>query len=66
MIKKVPKEELKLGMYIHDLNCGWMDHNFFRSRFMLRKEEDLKKIHASGIGDVYIDTIKGIDAEGPS
>jgi len=64
MIKKVRKEDLKLGMYIHDLNCGWMDHNFFRSRFMLRKEEDLQKIHASGIVDLYIDTVKGIDADG--
>ncbi|WP_005036596.1 HD-GYP domain-containing protein [Holophaga foetida] len=66
MIKKVRKEDLKLGMYIHDLNCGWMDHNFFRSRFMLRKEEDLQKIHASGITELYIDTVKGIDADGPT
>nr|WP_320133682.1 HD-GYP domain-containing protein [uncultured Holophaga sp.] len=66
MIKKVPKQALKLGMYIHDLNCGWMDHNFFRSRFMLRREEDLQKILGSGITEVYIDTVKGIDAEGLS
>jgi putative nucleotidyltransferase with HDIG domain len=62
MIKKVHKGELKLGMFIHDLNCGWMDHSFLRNSFMLRKEGDLEKILASGIADVYIDTIKGIDA----
>jgi putative nucleotidyltransferase with HDIG domain len=61
MIKRVRVEELKLGMYIHDLNCGWMDHNFLRSRFMLRKEEDLKKLQESKIGELYIDTVKGID-----
>ena len=62
MIKRVRVEDLKLGMYIHDLNCGWMDHNFLRSRFMLRKEEDLRKLQEGKIGEVYIDTVKGIDS----
>ena len=62
MIKKVNKEDLKLGMFIHDLNCGWMEHSFLRNSFMLRKESDLLKIINSGISEVYIDTIKGIDA----
>jgi putative nucleotidyltransferase with HDIG domain len=66
MIKKVNKADLKVGMYIHDLNCGWMDHSFFRRRFPLKREEDLKKIHESGITEVYIDTEKGLDAEGPT
>jgi len=61
MIKKVSKADLKLGMFIHDLNCGWMEHSFLRNSFMLRKESDLAKILESGIADVYIDTIKGID-----
>ncbi len=61
MIKKVSKSDLKLGMFIHDLNCGWMDHNFLRNSFMLRKESDLDKILESRITEVYIDTIKGID-----
>jgi putative nucleotidyltransferase with HDIG domain len=66
MIKKVPKKDLKLGMFIHDLNCGWMDHSFWRSRFMLRKEEDLQKILDSSISEVYIDTLKGLDADAPT
>lgn len=66
MIKKVKKEELQVGMYIHDLNCGWMDHSFFRRRFALKSEGDLRKIHESSIREVYIDTEKGLDAEGPT
>lgn len=61
MIKKVGIADLRIGMYIHDLNAGWMDHSFFRPRFMLRKEEDLLKIQRSGIREVYIDTVKGMD-----
>ena len=53
-------------MYIHDLNCGWMGHSFFRRRFMLRKEEEIQKILKSGIREVYIDTTKGLDAVGPT
>jgi putative nucleotidyltransferase with HDIG domain len=48
-------------MFIHDLNCGWMDHSFLRNSFMLRKESDLEKVAKSGITEVYIDTLKGID-----
>ena len=65
MIKKVAKEQLQLGMFIHDLKCGWMDHSFLRNSFMLRKEGDLERILQSGIADVLIDTIKGIDVAGP-
>jgi putative nucleotidyltransferase with HDIG domain len=61
MIKKVPTTELKLGMFIHDLNCGWMEHSFLRASFMLRKDSDLQKLQESPIGEVYIDTVKGLD-----
>jgi putative nucleotidyltransferase with HDIG domain len=66
VIKKIHKSDLRLGMYIHDLNCGWINHGFWRQNFMLRREEDLAKILESPIGDVYIDTLKGLDGEGPS
>ena len=53
MIKKVSKSDLKLGMFIHDLNCGWMDHSFLRNSFMLRKEggpeEDRRERHLRGL-----------------
>jgi putative nucleotidyltransferase with HDIG domain len=62
MIKKVSTDELKLGMYIYDLNCAWMKHPFLRKSFMLRKEADLRTILDSPSREVYIDTLKGLDA----
>jgi putative nucleotidyltransferase with HDIG domain len=62
VIKKISKHQLQLGMFIHDLNCRWMGHAFLRNRFMLRNEEDLLRIMDSSIEDVYIDTVKGVDA----
>jgi putative nucleotidyltransferase with HDIG domain len=65
MIKKVKKEELKVGMYVHDLNCGWLGHGFFRRRFMVKNEGDVKKIRESSAIEIYIDTDKGLDANEP-
>lgn len=64
MIKKVPVSELRLGMFVHDLNIGWMAHAFLRPRFMLKREEDLQTLRASGVVEVYIDTVKGLDLAG--
>lgn len=48
-------------MYIHDLDCKWMDHPFVSNRFLVRNIEIAKKISSSGIRDFYIDTAKGKD-----
>jgi putative nucleotidyltransferase with HDIG domain len=66
-IKKIPSARLKPGMFIHDLNCGWMDHPFLSTRFKLESERDLKKILETGIREVYVDTALGLDvADAPT
>lgn len=67
MIKKVKVSDLSPKMYIHDLNCAWIDHPFLRNRFMIESGFDIEKIAAYGIRDVYIDTDLGLDvADAPS
>ena len=61
MIKKIDVIDLKPQMYIHDMNCPWIDHPFLRNRFLLDSEEDIEKIAAYGIRQVYIDTRLGLD-----
>ncbi|MDD3482535.1 HD-GYP domain-containing protein [Azovibrio restrictus] len=61
MIKKISVAELIPGMYIHDLNCGWMDHPFLTNSFAVEDEEKVAKIRAHGIREVYIDTEQGLD-----
>lgn len=61
MIKKIAIEQLQLGMYIHDLNCGWLDHGFLRTRFLLKSDASLDKIRQIGIRELYIDTERGLD-----
>ncbi len=48
-------------MFIHDLDCGWMDHPFLRDSFMLEDDAQIEKIVGIGIREVYIDTRKGLD-----
>ena len=62
MIKKIGVRELRVGMFIHDLSCNWMDHPFVRSRLLLTTEDEIRKIIDAGIHEVYIDTSKGLDA----
>lgn len=64
MIKRIQVGQLRLGMYIQDLNCGWAEHPFVRTRFLLKDPKDLDKIRAIGVDELYIDTSRGADAEG--
>lgn len=64
MLKRIPIEQLRLGMYVHEFCGSWMDHPFWRSAFLLDSEKDLHTIQTTGIKEVWIDTSKGLDIEG--
>ncbi|RZI41851.1 HD-GYP domain-containing protein [Herbaspirillum sp. HC18] len=67
MIKKIGVQQLKVGMYVHDLCCDWMNHPFMRSRLMVTSENEIQKIIDAGIHELYIDTDKGMDvADAPT
>ena len=63
MLKRITIQDLRLGMYIQELCGSWMEHPFWRSRFLLTQQNDLKTLIASGIQEVWIDTGKGLDVE---
>ncbi|MFT3760519.1 HD-GYP domain-containing protein [Thauera sp.] len=61
MIKLIPIDTLRPGMYVHDLNCEWMEHNFVRNRFTIDSEETVAEIRTLGVPEVWIDTERGLD-----
>lgn len=61
MIKKIDINQLNRGMFIHDLNCGWMVHPFLRKQFLLDSDEDLATIRGLGVRELFIDTARGDD-----
>ncbi|MCL1908332.1 MAG: HD-GYP domain-containing protein [Holophagaceae bacterium] len=67
MIKKVKASDLKVGMYVHDLNVPWLEHGFAKNRFLIQDEKQIEKIIQVNISEVLIDTVRGIDdAHSPS
>ncbi|GGX96329.1 HD-GYP domain-containing protein [Vogesella alkaliphila] len=61
MIKCIDIADVKIGMYVHDLNCDWTSHPFFRKRFQIKSDDEIAKIIEAGIHEIYIDTEKGLD-----
>ncbi|WP_368643735.1 HD-GYP domain-containing protein [Castellaniella ginsengisoli] len=68
MIKKVPVSQLCVGMYVHDLGGSFLDHSFWRSRFLIQNERKLRRVQESKLDWVLIDTSRGVDvsAGGPA
>ena len=64
MRKRIPIEQLRLGMHVHEFCGSWMDHPFWRGAFLLDNPDDLQTILSTGIKEVWIDTSKGLDVEG--
>ncbi len=60
-IKKIPISKLRKGMFVHDLNCGWMDHPFLTNQFPVKDDDTLKTVCGMGLRELYIDTKKGLD-----
>lgn len=61
MLKKINARNLQLGMHLHELCGSWMAHPFWRSKFTLTDAEDIRRILDSGITEVWIDIVKGLD-----
>lgn len=61
MIKCIDIADVKIGMYVHDLNCDWTSHPFFRKRLLIKSDDEIAKIVEAGIHELYIDTEKGLD-----
>ncbi|GHC98488.1 cyclic di-GMP phosphodiesterase [Pseudorhodoferax aquiterrae] len=64
MLKKIACSQLRLGMFVHEFCGSWVDHPFWRSKFVLGTDAQLQKILQSGVSELWIDTDKGLDLEG--
>ncbi|HTH95184.1 MAG TPA: HD-GYP domain-containing protein [Rhodocyclaceae bacterium] len=61
MLKKISATELRVGMFIHELCGGWMDHPFWRSSFAVNDARDMDRVRECGVTELWIDTERGID-----
>jgi len=61
MLKRIDVKHLALGMYLHEFCGSWMEHPFWRTRFVLDDPHDLELIRATSIHEVWIDVSRGAD-----
>ncbi len=61
MLKKIKIEEARLGMHLHELCGTWLDHPFWKTKFVLRDPVVLFKLKSSGVAECWIDIAKGVD-----
>ncbi|NHC06498.1 HD-GYP domain-containing protein [Azonexus fungiphilus] len=63
MLKQIPVDQLRLGMHLQAFCGAWLEHPFWRTRFVLKDPADLALIRASTIREVWIDIDKGLDVD---
>jgi HD-GYP domain-containing protein (c-di-GMP phosphodiesterase class II) len=61
MLKKISVEQLCLGMHLQDFCGAWLDHPFWRTKFVLTDAKDIQLILESPIKEVWINISKGLD-----
>jgi putative nucleotidyltransferase with HDIG domain len=61
MIREIAIEQLRVGMYVYDLNLAWQSHPFAWQCFLIEDAEMLRKIVDSGIARLEIDNELGVD-----
>ena len=63
MLKKIAVEHVRLGMHLQAFCGAWIDHPFWRTRFVLTNPQDLKLILDSSIKEVWINAALGLDVD---
>ena len=61
MLKKIQVNQLTVGMFVHGFEAGWLNHPFWRERFLIDEPTRLRKIQESGVQYCWIDASKGLD-----
>jgi putative nucleotidyltransferase with HDIG domain len=65
MLKKISVDQVRLGMHLHALEGAWIDHPFWKTRFVITDAADLRKLRDSSVREVWIDAGKGLDVAQP-
>lgn len=58
-LQVIQPDELCVGIYVH-LDLGWMDHPFTFSNFMIKNEDQIKKIRALKLAEIRYDPARSI------
>jgi putative nucleotidyltransferase with HDIG domain len=54
-LQLIAKQDIRAGMFIHSIEGSWLDHPFWRTKFLLTDPADVEALQSSGIEGVWID-----------
>lgn len=60
MLKRIAPDQVVPGMYVRRFEGSWLHHPFWRARFVVRTERQLRRIRQSGV-HLFIDPDRGAD-----
>jgi putative nucleotidyltransferase with HDIG domain len=60
-LKRIPVSQLQLGMHLHALEGNWLDHPFWKTRFVIKDRADLQRLLDSPVRECWIDASLGLD-----
>lgn len=63
MLKRIGVQELQVGMYLEEFCSSWLNHPFWRSGFVITDVNEIERIQASSVTEVWIDCSKGLDVD---
>jgi HD-GYP domain-containing protein (c-di-GMP phosphodiesterase class II) len=59
--RNIPLTRLVVGMYLIGVNRSWLQTPFFRHKFKIKDQSEIKALRLAGITEVTIDTEQGLD-----
>lgn len=63
-LQRIGRDDVRLGMFIQSIDGAWLDHPFWKRKFLLTSQADLDTLRASGVETIMIDPAKGLGAPG--
>ncbi|TXI84623.1 MULTISPECIES: HD-GYP domain-containing protein [unclassified Cupriavidus] len=66
MLRRIKAEQLQVGMFVARLGGPWINHPFWRSRFLVTSDEQVEQIQSANVQDVWIDILKGRNLPTPA
>ncbi|MFJ4294392.1 HD-GYP domain-containing protein [Cupriavidus sp. NPDC089707] len=65
MLRRIGSEELQVGMFVARLGGPWIKHPFWRARFLVSHEDQIRQIQSAGVREVWIDILRGRNLPAP-
>ena len=63
MLKKIPTQSLRVGMFVQKFCGSWLQHPFWSKTVLIEDVRTLNTILQSSVTEVVIDVSKGLDVE---